>query len=97
MEQLGIPFQDFIARGIYIVIVEINVKYRYPAVMGDELEISLEGKRAGRTSLKFKQEITLKGSGRQVLEAELTAVFIDKKSGKPIPMEESFRKAFLDA
>ena len=67
MEELGIPFEDYIKRGIYIVIVEANLKYMAPAFLGNELEITLEGQNAGRSSLTFRQEIFEKSTNKKIL------------------------------
>lgn len=95
MEQLGMPFEDFIKKGKFVVIVEANIKYLAPATLGDELEITLEGIKAGRTSITFKQEIFKKQSQQKIFEAQMVAVFINRE-GKPMPMDEEFRKVFFD-
>jgi YbgC/YbaW family acyl-CoA thioester hydrolase len=94
MEELGIPFQDYFKKGMGIVIAEIHIKYLRPATLGDELEITLEGMEAGKTSLTFKQNILNVKTGKKLLEGELVAVFLDRQ-GRPAPMDEDFRKAFL--
>lgn len=94
MEQLGIPFQDYFQKGTGIVIVEAHIKYLHPATLGDELEITLEGMNPGKTSLTFRQDIFNAKTGKKLFEGELVAVFLNKE-GKPIPMDEDFRKAFL--
>jgi YbgC/YbaW family acyl-CoA thioester hydrolase len=94
LEQAGLRFDDYIKRGIYIVIVEVKIKYLAPATLGDELEITLEGINLGRTSATFKQEIFNIQTGKKIVEAELAGVFINKE-GKPIPIEEEFKKAFF--
>jgi acyl-CoA thioesterase FadM len=50
--------------------------------------------KAGKTSLTFKQDIFNVKTGKKLLEAELVAVFLNKE-GRPAPMDEDFRKAFL--
>ena len=95
MEQVGMPFQDFLQKGKFVVIVEANIKYLAPATLGDELEITLEGIKAGRTSITFKQEIFTKIANRKILESQLVAVFINHE-GKPIPMDVEFRRVFFD-
>jgi len=95
MEQVGMPFQDFLQKGKFVVIVEANIKYLAPATLGDELEITLEGIKAGRTSITFKQEIFTKIANRKILESQLVAVFINQE-GKPIPMDVEFRRVFFD-
>ncbi|MBN1153789.1 acyl-CoA thioesterase [candidate division KSB1 bacterium] len=95
MDQLGIPFQQFFNRGVYIVIAEARIKYILPAFLGDELEITLEGIKEGRTSIVFRQEIYNKKNGRKIFEAEMVAVFINEK-GRPIPLDPKFRDAFFE-
>jgi len=95
MEQLGIPFQEFIKRKKFIVIAEVNIKYLAPAFMGEELEITLEGIKSGRASFTFKQEIIRKNDGKKIIEADLTGVFVNE-SGKPIPIDEKFKKKLFD-
>ena len=94
MEQLSIPFQEYFRRGTGIVIAEVHIKYLHPATLGDELEITLEGMNAGKTSLTFKQDIFNVKTGKKLLAGELVAVFLDGK-GRPAPMDEAFREAFL--
>lgn len=94
MEQLGIPFQEYLKEGKYVVIAEVHLKYLFPATLGDELEITLEGIHAKRTSLTFKQEIFNSKTGKKVLDAELVAVFINRE-GKPVPIYKDFYEAFL--
>jgi len=95
LEDAGLRFDDYIKRGMYIVIAEVKLKYLAPATLGDELEITLEGKEMGRTSATFKQEIFNKKTGKKILDAELAGVFINKE-GKPIPIDEGFRQAFFE-
>ena len=94
MEQLGIPFQEYFRKGTGIVIAEAHIKYLQPARLGDELEITLEGMEAGKTSLTFKQDIFNVKTGKKLLEGKLVAVFLDRR-GRPTPMDEDFREAFL--
>jgi len=94
MERLGLPFDEFIRRGTYVVIAEAHLKYLRPARLGDNLSVTLEGLKAGRTGMSFRQDIFIEGTGHRVLEAELRAVFIDGK-GRPIPIPDDFREAFF--
>lgn len=95
MERLGLPFEAFIQRGTFVVIAEAHLKYLHPAKLGDTLSVTLEGLRAGRTGMSFRQDIFIEGSDRGILEAELRAVFINRK-GRPIPIPQDFKKAFFE-
>jgi len=95
MEQLGIPFQEYIKKKKFIVIAEVNIKYLAPAYMGDELEITLEGIKTGRASFSFRQEIIRKKDGRRIVDAILTGVFVNEE-GKPVHIDEDFKKMLFD-
>lgn len=95
LEQVGLPFESYLAAGKFIVIAEANLKYLIPAFLGDELEITLEGINAGRTNLTFKQEIFNVKSQKKIFSATMRAVFINSQ-GRPIPMDETFKKIFFD-
>ena len=94
LEQFGVSFDEYIKRGQFIVVAEAKVRYLAPAFMGDELEITLEGVKAGRTSITFKQEIFNKKTKVKIFTAEMVGVFINEK-GRPIRMAEDFRKVFF--
>ncbi|MFZ5518213.1 MAG: acyl-CoA thioesterase [Candidatus Zhuqueibacterota bacterium] len=94
LEQIGLPFESFIKSGKFVVIVEVNIKYLAPAFLGDELEVTLEGTEAGRTSIKFIQEIFNVKTKKKIASAQLAAVFISRE-GKPMPVDEEFKTAFF--
>lgn len=96
LEQVGLRFDEYIKQGINIVIVELKIKYLAPATLGDELEITLEGLKIGRTSATFKQEIYNTKTGKRIIDAEMVGVFINNE-GKPIPVDEKFKNAFFDS
>ncbi len=96
LQELGLPFDDYIRKGIYVVIVEVHAKYLAPAFLGDELEISLEAVKDGRTSFTFRQDIVNVKTQKKIFTAELVAVFINRE-GKPIPVDEAFRAVFFNA
>jgi len=94
LESAGLHFDELIKRGKFIVIAEAKVKYLMPAFLGDELEITLEGIKAGKTSMTFKQEIFNKKTKNKIFTAEMIGVFINE-NGKPIKMDEEFKKVFF--
>jgi len=94
LEQFGLSFDEFIKQGRFIVIAEVKAKYLAPAFLGDELEITLEGIKAGRTSMTFRQEIFNKKTDSKIFAAEMVGVFINEK-GRPIKMDEDFRNVFF--
>ena len=96
LEANGLPFDEYIRRGQFIVIAQVNARYLAPAVLGDELKITLEGISASRASMTFKQEIFNAKTNKKIFEATMVGVFINEK-GRPIAMDENFRKLFFES
>lgn len=78
-------------QGIGLSVVNININYRRPAVMGDRLEIKTTLERIGRKSVVLKQVITKTGDRRLVAEALVTFVIVDMKTLQAIPVSDEIR------
>ena len=93
LEQVGLSFEYFLKRGIYFVVASARLDFKAPAFMGDVLEISGYVKRFGNSSITLIQKIRNPKSDLEILDAEITAVFLDGNN-KPVPVPEDFKKAF---
>lgn len=80
--------------GKAFLIVNININYRYPAVLGDVLLINVAVKNVGNKSIVLHQEIFLEGSGKVVVDADVTFVITDITTGKALPMEGKLKDIF---
>lgn len=81
MNQLGMAF----------VVVNININYRRPAVMGDVLVIDSELMTLGGKSGVIDQRVSLQSDGSAVADALLTFVCMDLHSNKALPLEGELR------
>ena len=68
------------------IVVNININYRRPALLGDELVISSQLSRLGEKSGIISQTITLAPGGEAVADAALTFVCIDLGTQKAQPL-----------
>jgi len=79
--------QQALARepGILFAVVSLQVDYRAPARLDDELEITCEPRTEGATSLRFAQRIYRSGAlpRAPLLEAEVRVACVDARSFKP--------------
>lgn len=75
------------AMGLALVIVNININYRKPAMLGDILNIVNTIQRIGTKSVTIRQHMFLKGSNVTVVDADVTVVMMDMKTGKAVPIE----------
>jgi len=80
-------------QGLGFAVVTINVNYRYPAQLGDTLEVRSRMSRLGSSSGVISQEILLAGTTQQVVTAEVTFVVIDIGKGKPVRLAGDLREA----
>ena len=72
--------------GILFTVVSLNVSYRRPARLDDELEVLCEPQREGRASVRFRQRILRAGRDgerEELLEAEVRVACLDAASLRP--------------
>lgn len=87
MEDIGSPLEGFIGKGIYILVTGIDIKFKKPAVLGDQLEISVWMTHVQRTKVVFRQEIRRAGSSELVAAAAVTCGCIQTGRITAIPVE----------
>jgi len=85
----------FARRNLAFNVVNANINYRSPAVMGDVLEIYVALKKVGSKSATLYQEARKKGSGIIVADADVTFVLAHMGTGKAVVLDDEFL-ALLD-
>lgn len=85
-------FQWMTANRIAFVVVNININYRRPAVLGDLLKVSSQVQQLNGKSGILSQVITLEPEGQVVVDAQITFVCIDLKTQKALPLEGELRE-----
>jgi thioesterase-3 len=75
-------------------VVNININYRRPALLGEVLEIRTWISSIGKASARIRQEILLKGTETAIADADVTFVMVDGRTGKTVPMAEDIQTAF---
>ena len=83
------PFEraGLISKGLAFVIVNINIDYKRPAGLGDVLNIVNTIQRIGTKSVTIRQHMFLKGTDTTVVDAAVTVVLMDVKTGKAVALE----------
>ncbi|WJD47596.1 YbgC/FadM family acyl-CoA thioesterase [Enterobacter sp. PGRG2] len=84
-------FQWMSARNIAFVVVNININYRRPAVLGDLLTITSHIQQLNGKSGVLSQAVTLEPGGDVVADAQITFVCIDLKTQKALALEGELR------
>ncbi|HAZ4813869.1 TPA: YbgC/FadM family acyl-CoA thioesterase [Enterobacter cloacae] len=85
-------FQWLTAHNIAFVVVNININYRRPAVLGDVLTVTSQVQQLNGKSGVLSQIVTLDPEGQVVADALITFVCIDLKTQKALPLEGELRE-----
>jgi len=78
-----------------MVVVNININYRRPALIHEALEITTELTRVGNKSLIIRQVISLAKTGDIIADTDGTYVLFDNHTGKSVALEGEY-KALLE-
>ncbi|VYT84528.1 YbgC/FadM family acyl-CoA thioesterase [Metakosakonia massiliensis] len=85
-------FQWMMANNIAFVVVNININYRRPAVLGDRLTVTSHVTQINGRSGVLSQVVTLDPEGEVVADALVTFVCIDLKTQKALALEGELRE-----
>lgn len=80
-------------KGFILPIVKIEIEYKKPVFPGEELKITVEWIKKGKSSSVFCQDIIRKKDDKMIARALVTWVVTDLR-GKPIPMPEELLETF---
>jgi len=81
----------FMKGGYGFSVVNININYRRPAFLGDELEILTSLKGLGNRSGVVRQVVRMAGTDTVVAEADVTFVVVSAQTGRAVPLEGEVR------
>lgn len=87
MENVGFPLEDYLNQGIHIVVTDIHIKYKKPAVMGDHLQVFMWFPIMKRAQVRFQQEIRLAKSGELIATASVSCGFVKHDRVIPVPSD----------
>jgi acyl-CoA thioester hydrolase len=93
LRALGFSQQQLVeAHGFVFAVVEIDVKYKKPARLDDELLVSCVPEPEGRASLWFRQRVTRAGAGNELMaEGRVRVVCVDAKDFRPRALPDFVR------
>ncbi|MEJ2637900.1 MAG: thioesterase family protein [Calditrichia bacterium] len=89
----GFTLQAMKQKGYGVVVRRIDIEYKHPLYMGDEVTIRTFASESRNSSGTFIQRLFKDKEERLVAEARVTWVFTDLK-GKPTAIPEEIKEAF---
>lgn len=81
LEAIGLPIEEMAAEGVQVVVMELTVTYKRPAVAGDLLEIDTWITEARRASTRWSQRVR---RGDELCVALDIRAGVTDNHGKPI-------------
>lgn len=96
LDTIGLNYDEFAKRGVFLAVVNINVNFRAPSFLGDVLIIETMVDRIGNRSITVKQKMYNKKTEQIILDAEVVYVIVDLATGKSIPIDNEMRQLWLE-
>lgn len=88
----GVDFRSYTEKGINLVVIRIELDYKYPLKSGDKFLVTVDIKRESRIRFAFFQDIYLLPDKRPVLLGKVIGVAVNSQ-GRPFIPEE-FKEIF---
>lgn len=84
-------FDFFERKNMSFVVVSVTIHYRWPSVLNDVLEISVEMKQMSNRSATVHQRVVRKNDQKLIAEADVTFAMVDNTTMKSVPIDEELR------
>lgn len=85
------PYQEMVERGVDVVVAEATTRFRAGARFDEELDIELQVKHLGTTSMIIHPVFRV--GERLIADGEVRHVFVDPATLRKTPMPEDIRTA----
>ncbi|NLF26019.1 MAG: acyl-CoA thioesterase [Deltaproteobacteria bacterium] len=95
LKYVGFPNDEFLAKGLFMVITGITVRYKREVVVG-QIRVTCENPRIQGKLVLIEQRI-FNSKGKVALEALVESQFLDKSAGRAVKVPDDFRAAFVQA
>ncbi len=90
MRVAGFSLNEIETRGVFPVMVNVNINYKKPAFVYDELELTCKVVKVGRSSVTDEINVYNAKTGELLCESNNTYVFVDGKTNKSVPIPSDF-------
>lgn len=90
-ENMG-DIKDILTKGYALTVVNINISYISSSTAGDILVLKTDLVKTGTKSITVSQKIFKKEGMEPVIDAAVTFVVVDTKTGKSVPLNDRIMK-----
>ena len=78
------------------MVAGLTIAYRRPASAGDTLEIRSKVTNVGSRKIEIEQQAQFAATGRACVEATVTVVLVNAKTGRAAPITDALLRAWPD-
>ena len=89
---MGRPYPEVFRAGLAFPTVKVEMEFLHPVHYGDRVDIGVVVERVGRSSVQVRYLGSV--AGREVFRAGNTAVVVDAKTFRPVPVPDWLRERF---
>jgi len=93
LKSLGINFNEFAQKGINLVVLRVEIDYKYPLHSGDKFFIGVKMERISRIKFAFTQDIYRLPDNHQIIKGKVIGTALNTKGRPKIP--EEIEKLFI--
>ena len=93
IESFGMSVARFASQGVLFAVVRIEVDYRVPAVLGDEVEIETHVKRVRRVRFTLQQRVIRCDDGEELVAANVRLACVDPQRQVPAALPANLADA----
>lgn len=90
----GISFSGLHEEGIDLIVIRVEIDYKYPLRSRDRFTVNIKIKREGNVRLLFEQDIFRIPDNKLIVQAKVTGVA--SRNGLPIPLGDLVTRMGLD-
>jgi len=94
LKHVGINFAQLAAEGINLVVIRIELDYRFPLTSGDEFTVRSRMEQTSALKITFFQDIYRKKDSKLILQGKITGTALNKRGRPAIP--EQLTKIFSE-
>jgi acyl-CoA thioester hydrolase len=87
LKEQGINFAEMALKGIYLIVVRIEIDFLYPLHAGDRFVVGLNMDRVSRVRFGFRQDIYRLPDERPIIKAQVIGTALNEKGRPFIPAE----------
>ena len=87
LKSIGIDFKEFTDRGINLVVVRVELDYKFPLTSGDQFTVRLNFVRESKVKFAFLQNIYRLSDEKLILQGKVIGVALNGR-GRPFVPEE---------